>query len=83
MRLNIRPPRIIGPALLVAGALGLAQMAAAGPVTRVFVVQVPPAQDHAFNDGMKSYEKCLRGHGDTHATYAYDAETGNVDRYLF
>ena len=83
MQLITRGPRIIGAALLLAAAVGLAQAAAAGPVTRVFVVEVPPAQDHAFNQGMKSYEKCLRDHGATHATYVYDAETGNVDRYLF
>jgi hypothetical protein len=73
----------IGAALLLAGALGLTRAAAAGPVTRVFVVEVPPAQDHAFNQGLKSYEKCLRAHGDTRALYAYDAELGDTDRYLF
>jgi hypothetical protein len=83
MRFITRGPRSIGSALLLATALGLAQAAAAGPVTRVFVVEVPPAQDHAFNQGMKGYEKCLRDHGAKHATYVYDAETGDVDRYLF
>jgi hypothetical protein len=82
MLLVTRRLPIIGSALL-AGALGLAQAAAAGPVTRVFVVEVPPAQDQAFNQGMKSYEKCLRQHGAKHATYAYDSETGDTDRYLF
>jgi len=82
MRLTTRRLPIIGSALLAA-ALGLTQTAAAGPVTRVFVVEVPPAQDQAFNQGMKSYEKCLRQHGAKHATHAYDSETGDTDRYLF
>jgi hypothetical protein len=69
---------------VLAASMGLAQMAAAAPpVTRVYVVVVPPAQDHAFNVGMKAWEKCLRGHGETQATYTYDAETGDVSRYLF
>lgn len=46
-------------------------------------MQVPASQDHAFNQGIKAYETCLRQHGDTHATYTYDAETGDVGRYLF
>ncbi len=83
MRLITRGSRIIGSALLLAAALGLAQAAAAGTVTRVFVVEVPPAQDHAFNEGVKSWEQCLRDHGVKHATYAYDAATGDTDRYLF
>jgi hypothetical protein len=83
MQLITRRLPIIGCALLAAATLGLAQAAAAGPVTRVFVVEVPPAQDHAFNQGMKSWEKCLRAHGDSHTMYAYDSETGDTDRYLF
>ena len=81
MKLNSRQLSI-GAALLAA-AFALAQAASAGPVTRVFVIEVPPAQDHAFNHGLKSYEKCLRAHGASHATYAYDSETGDTDRYLF
>lgn len=83
MRFITRRLPIIGSALLFAAALGLTQAATAGAITRVFVVEVPPAQDQAFNQGMKSYEKCLRDHGATHATYVYDAETGDVGRYLF
>jgi hypothetical protein len=82
MQLITRGPRIIGSALLAA-ALGLAQAAAAAPVTRIFIVEVPPAQDHAFNVGIKAYEKCLHEHGATHTMYAYDSETGDTDRYLF
>ncbi|MGH8288060.1 MAG: hypothetical protein ACREV7_03410 [Steroidobacteraceae bacterium] len=81
-KFSTRKLPIIGSALLAA-ALAVAQAAGAGPVTRVFVVAVSPAQDGAFNQGMKSYEKCLGEHGDTRATYAYDAETGDVGRYLF
>lgn len=83
MRLISRRLPIISRALLTAATLTLAQVAAAGPVTRVFVVEVPPVQDQAFNQGIKSYERCLRAHGDTHATYVYDSETGDTDRYLF
>lgn len=65
--------------------MGLAQGARAEtlPIARVFVVQVPPAQDHAFNEGVKAWEKCLKDHGDKQATVAYDAVTGDLSRYLF
>lgn len=82
MRLSIRQLPIVGSVLLAA-VLAAAQAAAAAPVTRVFVVEVPPAQDQAFNQGLKSYEKCLRERGARHATYVYDSETGDTDRYLF
>ena len=82
MRHITRSAQIIGSALLLAAAAGLAQ---AGPpsVARVFVVEVSPAQDHAFNDGIKGWEKCLREHGARRETEAYDAESGGLGRYLF
>lgn len=71
----------LGAAL--AGSMGLAQAAGPAPVTRVIVVEVPPAQDHDFNAGMQAYEKCLRDHGGTRTMYAYDSETGDLSRYVF
>jgi hypothetical protein len=82
MRLNTRQLPILGSALL-ATAFALAQTASAAPVTRVFVIEVPPAQDHAFNQGLKRYEQCLHRHGASHEMAAYDAATGDTDRYLF
>lgn len=67
----------------LAAALGLAQAAGAASVTRVYVVVVPPAQDVAFSDGVKAWEKCLRDHGGRQGVMAYAAETGDLDRYLF
>lgn len=75
--------RLAGLAVVLGASMGLAQAAGATPVTRVFVISVPPAQDHAFNVGMQAYEKCLRDHGDTQAMYAYEAETGDLSRYAF
>jgi hypothetical protein len=83
---TIRPlkRRLAGFAVVLAAAMGLEQAAAATtPVTRVFIVQVPSAQDHAFIVGVKAYEKCLSDHGTQQATYVYGAETGDLTRYLF
>lgn len=81
---------IIGSALLLSAAIGLAQAAAPAPaaapamtVTRVYIVEVPPAEDHAFNEGVKAWDKCLRDHGIKRASYVYDSETGDLTRYLF
>lgn len=81
----IRPltRRLAGFAVALA-AMGLAHAApAAMPITRVYIVQVPSAQDHDFIVGVKDYEKCLSDHGTKQATYVYDAETGDLTRYLF
>lgn len=75
--------RLAGLSLVLVGAMGFAQVASADPITRVYIVQVPPAQDHAFNVGVKAWEKCLRDHGTKDTTYAYDAETGDATRYVF
>ncbi|HEV2269609.1 MAG TPA: hypothetical protein VGR92_09130 [Steroidobacteraceae bacterium] len=74
---------LAGLAVVLAASAGLAQAAAAGPVTRIFLVEVPAAQDHAFNVGVKAYDKCLRDHGTKQPTIVYDAETGDLSRYLF
>ncbi|HEX3984287.1 MAG TPA: hypothetical protein VHX12_11375 [Acidisoma sp.] len=67
---------------MLAASMGLAQ-ADTPAITRVYVVTVPAAQDHAFNVGVKTWEKCLKDHGAKQATVAYDAETGDISRYLF
>jgi hypothetical protein len=75
--------QLAGLAVALAASMGLAQAADLQPVTRVYVVSVPAAQDHAFNVGIKAWEKCLKDHGTKQATYAYEAETGDISRYLF
>lgn len=75
--------RLAALSVVLAAALGLAQGASADSVTRVFMVVVPPAQDQAFNEGIKDYEKCLHDHGSAQATIAYSAVTGDLSRYLF
>ncbi len=75
--------RLAGLGVVLAAALGLAQAAGADTITRVYVVVVPPAQDEAFNQGIKDWQKCLHGHGAKQATMAYSAQTGDLDRYMF
>lgn len=75
--------RLAGVGVLLAASLGLAHAAAPGSVDRVFVVVVPPAQDQAFNQGIKDWNKCLHDHGSTQTDLAYSAVTGDLDRYLF
>lgn len=68
--------------MLVCG-LVAAQAADSGGVIRDYDIIVPPPQDHAFREGMKHWEKCMRDHGSSQAIYAYDAETGDQSRYAF
>lgn len=75
--------RLAGLGMVLAASLGLAQAAIPGSVDRVFVVVVPPAQDQAFSQGIKDWDKCLHDHGATQTTFAYSAVTGDLDRYLF
>ncbi|MFZ0500529.1 MAG: hypothetical protein WAU49_19060 [Steroidobacteraceae bacterium] len=75
--------RLAGIAVVLAASMGVAQAADSTSVTRVYVVSVPAAHDHAFNVGVKAWEKCLRDHGRKQATLTYDAETGDMSRYLF
>lgn len=81
---TIRSPRlrlaVLGAAL--ATSMGLAQAAGPAPVTRVFIVEVPPAQDHDFNAGVQAWHKCLHDHGDSQVSYVYDSETGDLSRYV-
>jgi hypothetical protein len=75
--------RLAGLGVVLAAALGLTPAASADSVTRVYVVDVPPAQDVAFTDGVKAWEKCLHDHGERQGIMAYDAQTGDLGRYLF
>lgn len=75
--------RFAGFSVMLAASLGLAHAASPGVVSRVFIVVVPPAQDQAFSQGIKDWDKCLHDHGSTQTTLGYSAVTGDLDRYLF
>jgi hypothetical protein len=75
--------RLAAISVVLAASMGLARAADSMTITRVFVVSVPAAHDHAFNVGVKAWEKCLKDHGRKEATMAYDSETGDMSRYLF
>jgi len=75
--------RLAGFAVVLAAMAGLAQAADMMTVYRVYIVAVPPAQDHAFNQGVKAWNKCQHAHGVKQPTLVYDAETGDLTRYLF
>jgi len=80
-----RIPKVIVTALaaMLVCSVAAAQPAEPGSVIRDYDIIVAPPQDHAFREGMKHWEKCLRDHGSSQAIYAYDAETGNQNRYAF
>ena len=75
--------RLAGLAVVLTASVGLAQAADSMAITHAFIVSVPAAHDHAFNVGVKAWEKCLKDHGRKEATMAYDAATGDMSRYLF
>ena len=81
----IRPlkSRLAGLGMALAASLGVAQAAGPTSVSRVYVIVVPPAQDVAFTDGIKTWKKCLRDHGGRQGIVTYSAQTGDLDRYLF
>lgn len=70
-------------ALSLAAGLGVARAGTPQGITRVYVLTVPPPQDYAFNQGIKTWEKCLAHHGYTNKIEVYDAETGDQTRYAF
>lgn len=74
---------LIVAGLLIAGGVGSACAEAPAPVSRFYVVEVAPAQDQAFQDGMKAWLKCLHEHADTRGLWAWSAETGDLGRYVF
>ena len=79
----VRPLKHSLAGLAVLASMGLAQVAGATSLSRVYAVEVPAAQDHAFNEGVKTWAQCLRSHGTHRTTYVYDAQTGDLSRYLF
>jgi hypothetical protein len=70
-------------AALTAASWGLARTAIAAPVTRVYVVEVSPAKDNAFREGVVAWHSCERANGERSKVLVYDAETGDVSRYAF
>ena len=52
-------------------------------VTKIYVLEVPPAMDGAFRKGVQTWEKCLEAHKAAFTLHAYDAESGDLGRYAF
>ncbi|WP_176212446.1 hypothetical protein [Metallibacterium scheffleri] len=73
---------VVAVAVFASGGL-VAQAAAPAAVHRFYEITVAPAQDHAFQEGMKTWLQCLHQHGATHAMWAFDQVTGNLDHYVF
>ncbi len=83
----------INSALLFAAALGLAQAVTAGPVqaadtsptSLTYDVEdiVAPAQQAAYEAGVKSYNQCLSQHGFKYAVPALEHVTGNTYVYSY
>ena len=69
--------------LLIAAGMGAAHAEESAPVSRFYVVEVAPAHDQAFRDGMKAWLKCMHEHSAAHALWAWSAETGDLGRYAF
>lgn len=93
MQLITRRTRSIGSALLLAAALGLTQAVAAGPVQAAdtnptslsFDIEdtVAPAQQAAYEAGVKTYNQCLSQHGFQFAVPALEHVTGNTYVYSY
>jgi len=76
--------RMLAVAVAVIAAGGVSAHAAeSGSVSRFYMVEVAPAQDQAFQAGMKTWLKCLHEHADTRSLWAWSAETGDLGRYVF
>jgi hypothetical protein len=75
--------RLAGLMVALAASLGVARSAEPPSVARLYFVVVPPAQNVAFSEGIRTWEQCLRDHGGKQRFVTYAAETGNLDRYLF
>jgi hypothetical protein len=76
--------RVMAIAVAVFASGGLAAQAAApAAVHRFYEITVAPTQDHAFREGIKTWLQCLHQHGATHAMWAFDQVTGNLDHYVF
>lgn len=70
-------------AVLGAGISGQAFAAPTEAVTKIYVLEVPPAMDHDFRNGIRSWDKCLQAHKAAFTLQAYDAESGDLSRYAF
>lgn len=53
------------------------------PVSKIYVIEVPPAMDGAFREGVKSWVRCLEAHKAAFTLHAYNAESGDLSRYAF
>lgn len=93
MQLVTRETRSMGSALLLAAALGLTQAVTAGPVQAAdtnpaslsFDIEdtVAPAQQAAYEAGVKTYNQCLSQHGFKFAVPALAHVTGNTYVYSY
>jgi hypothetical protein len=82
-RNNSRLTSIAALAALTVASAALARTALAASVTRVYIVDVPAASDHAFREGVAAWHRCERANGDRSTVLVYDAETGDLSRYAF
>jgi hypothetical protein len=93
MQSTTRHSQAIGSALLYAAALGLAQAVAAGaaqaadtnPTSLSYDIEdtVAPAEQAAYEAGVKSYNQCLSAHGFKFAVPALEHVTGNTYVYSY
>lgn len=60
----VRRMLAVAVAVIAAGAVPT-HAAESGSVSRFYLVEVAPAQDQAFQAGMKTWLKCLHEHADT------------------
>lgn len=70
-------------AALSAAIAGPACAAQPEAVTKIYVVEVPPAMDHAFREGMRSWVHCLEAHQASFVLRGYTAASGDLNRYAF
>ncbi len=70
-------------AALTAACWGLPRTAVAASATRVYVVEVSWAKDHAFREGVMAWHSCELANGQRLKELVYDAETGDMSRYAF
>lgn len=82
---TIRSSTFFWAAAAALGAAVLSPARAAQPeaVTKIYVIEVPPAMNGAFREGVQTWEKCLEAHEAAFALHAYDAESGDLSRYAF
>lgn len=69
--------------IVAAVGLASAQEANSRGIVQDYLVGVSPAHDQTFRNGVEKWETCLKDHGASRPIYAYDAATGNLNRYTF